>query len=82
MMETEKCFYKTRIVNFTKSARTNMSLMLKSGRTAQRGRVSIAGTSCSGKTNCFGTAKHLARIFSVAITFKLIFLKNPFISCV
>lgn len=38
-MESEKGFYKIRIVDFTKSTRTNMSLILKSGRTAQRGSV-------------------------------------------
>lgn len=75
MMESEKSFYKTRIVDFTKSTRTNMSLILESGRTAQRGRVSIVGASCLGTT-----AKHLARISSVVITFKLILLKAPFIS--
>lgn len=80
MMESEKGFYKTRIIDFSKSTRTNMNLILKTGRTAQRGRVSTAGASCLGITNCFGTPKHLARISSAVITFKLILLKAPFIS--
>lgn len=80
MMPSKKGFYKIGIVDFTKSTRTNMSLILKNGRIAQKGRMSLVGASCLGTTNCFGTAKQLARISSVVINFKLILLKAPFIS--